>query len=141
MKNLAILALLGHVSLVSSQEAKLLPGPCPTFKTFDLDMNKLSGKPFQLLYGEKDSNGGYCIENKFSPFGDGKNTSRWQMNTVQRIPISMITGKEEDKNEYENFNNDDYVVVFRDEDIKNGINNLGHVFNAKDLLDETKVNE
>lgn len=64
----------------------MFQGACPTYKPFDLDMTKLANKSFQLLYGERESNGGYCIENKFIPFADGKNASRWQLNTVQRIP-------------------------------------------------------
>ena len=81
---LAILTIFGYVSLESVQ-AKWLPGPCPKFKPFDLDMNKLEDISFKLLYGEKSDDGLFCIENKFTEFDEGVNLTRWQLNSGSRI--------------------------------------------------------
>lgn len=134
LKNLAVLALLCHDSLVHSQDEKFLfDGPCPQFKPFDLDMNKLSDKPFQLLYGDKDSNDFYCMENKFTLYGDGKNTSQWQVSNIQRVPLAMYTDKDEDIDQLVNIVDNNLVWVLRDEDRENGFNNLGHIFSRKAL--------
>lgn len=113
----------------------MMEGPCPKFKAFDLDIGKLANKHFQLLYGERDSNGGFCIENRILPFEGGKNASRWSLETIQRVPQELIDGQESSKGQYLNFNNDEFVLVIRDEDLKRGVNNEGHIFRTEEIAD------
>lgn len=50
----------------------------------------------------------------------------------------MLDGLETSKGQYINFNNDEYILVFRDTDKDSGVTNLGHIFKANDLTDEKK---
>lgn len=51
-KSLVYAALFASSSLVSAEGGvTYFDGPCPTFKPFDFDISKLSGKTFHLLYG------------------------------------------------------------------------------------------
>ena len=40
------------------------------------------------------------------------------------------------KDEYINFNNDEFILVFRDVDKSAGVTNVGHVFRESDMRDE-----
>ena len=121
---------------VSAQQQEMLPGPCPKMKPFDFDPSKASGKSFKLIYGEADASGAFCSETKLLPFKDGKNATRWVLNTAQRLPMTLVEPTPENEGKYITFNNDEFVLVFRDVDKQAGITNVGHVFRESDMHDE-----
>ena len=54
------------------------------------------------------------------------------------MPKELIDGKDTSKGQYINFNNDEFILVFRDVDREAGETNLGHIFKAEDLTEEKR---
>ena len=112
------------------------PGGCPKAVPFDLDMVKLAGKSFKILYAFKTGGphvGQHCEEIKYEPFEDGKNSSRWQMHLGSKESLSMLTDHPELSKKFVNYNNQGMVLVFSEHAREQGVTNVAEVFSSRDF--------
>lgn len=134
----ATLALLGCTLSVDAI-GKPLDGGCPKAMPFDLDLNKLSGKRFKILYGDKSGGhhvGQHCQEIMYTPYDKGKNSTRWQLHKGSKDSMNMLTSDAELKDKFYHYDNRDTVLVFNEADKAAGLSNVGQGFHELDFYND-----